>query len=81
MRVKGGQQWDEDDYYDEEADWDGEGDWEDEYDEQVVAKPAPKVRPGARRHREPRADHARVPLARCACRHVPCAADAPDSRR
>jgi hypothetical protein len=41
MRGKGGQQWDEDDFYDEEDDWDG--DWEDDYDE-TAAKPAAKVR-------------------------------------
>ena len=54
MRGKGGQQWDEDDYYDEQ-DWEEEGGWEDEYDE-VAGKPAAKVRRRSAARREPSID-------------------------
>lgn len=44
MRGKGGQQWDEDDFYDEEADDEPYEDWEDGYDDHVAGKAAKKVR-------------------------------------
>ena len=44
MRGKGGQQFDEDDYYDEQDDYyEGGDDWEDAYDDHVAGKPAAKV--------------------------------------